>query len=509
MHKPSISRRDLLKSGTALAATATLPAWSFASGSPVLAAQTGGSPADPPLVTQIGSRQYFSKDEASKLYADFLLGRATQAYMMTIPILNTIGMRDGSEGTFGRGYNTLPIWKDRMNAKTWVPTPNCDVIYSMNYLDLKESGPLVVYAPPNVIGMFTDFMQRTLTDVGAAGPDLARGGLYLLLPPDYEGPHSGGYWTFQSKTYNVFLFFRTVLSKGPNGPDPTKAVELAEMTRVYPLGMPERERPAMKFPNAAPVRVNMMYPTDFTYWEKLKKFIDYEPVGALDMNVRGMLASLGIIKDQPFNPDSRLKDILSRAVVEAPRQIFAMRTTAAAFPANLYYKDRHYVSVWGGVDADWNTPTYQNIDTRAAYFQVAYSSAPAMVNDTVGMGSKYPNTMYDADGDFLDGGKNYKLHLPPNIPAALYWAVTAYNPVDGTMPETSQPFPSRNAFDPVKVNSDSSVDIYFGPTKPAAASDENWIQTLPNHGLLIAVRLYGAGAAFYDQTWKPDDPVKI
>jgi hypothetical protein len=132
-----------------------------------------------------------------------------------------------------------------------------------------------------------------------------------------------------------------------------------------------------------------------------------------------------------------------------------------------------------------------------------------MVNDTVGMGSKYPSTFKDADGDFLDGGKQYQLHLPPNIPAALYWAVTAYNPIDGTMPQTSQPFPSRNAFDNVKVNDDTSVDLYFGPTKPGAAPDENWIQTLPDHGLLVAVRLYGAEGAFYDQTWKPDDLVKV
>jgi hypothetical protein len=487
-----------------------MPAWSLAHGAGVPVEQAGdGSPSDPPLVRQIGSKQYFSADDTRKTYEEFLFARAIQAYMITIPALNVIGMRDGSEATFGAGYNVLPIWKDRMNAKTWVPTPNCDVIYSMSYLNLKATGPLVVYAPPNVIGMYTDFMQRTLTDVGAAGPDLARGGLYLLLPPDYEGPRPGGYYTFQSRTYNVLLFFRTVLSKGANGPDTTKAVETAEMTRVYPLGMPERERLAMKFPNASPTRVNMMYPTDFSYWEKLKKFIDYEPVDALEMNVRGMLASLGIIKGQPFNPDSQLREILSRAVVEAPKQIFATRLTPAAFPNNPYYKDRQYISVWGGVDADWNAPTYQSVDTRAAYFQVAFSSAPAMVNDTVGMGSKYPNTMRDADGDFLDGGKQYKLHLPPNIPAALYWAVTAYNPVDGTMPETSQPFPSRNAFDNVKVNSDSSVDLYFGPSKPAATPDENWIQTLPNHGLLVAVRLYGAGAAFYDQTWRPDDLVKV
>jgi hypothetical protein len=509
MTKPAISRRNLLRSGTALAATAALPPWVIATPSDIAAAQTEGGPADPPLVRQMGSRQYPSKEDIRRTYGEFLFGRAVQAYMMTLPVLNTIGMRDGSEQKFGRGYNVLPIWKDRMSAKTWVPTPNCDVVYSMSYLDLKETGPLVVYAPPNVIGMFTDFVQRTLTDVGAAGPDLARGGLFLLLPPDYEGPHSGGYYTFQSRTYNVLLFFRTVLSKGPDGPDSSKAAAIAETTRVYPLGMPERVRPAMKFPNASTERVNMMYPTDFTYWEKLKKWLDYEPVGALDMNVRGMLASLGIVKDQPFKPDSGLRDILSRAVVEAPKQILATRLTAAAFPANPYYKDRHYISVWGGVDADWNTPTYQNVDTRAAYFQVAFSSAPAMVNDTVGMGSKYPNTMYDADGDFLDGGKSYKLHLPPNIPAALYWAVTAYNPVDGSMPETSQPFPSRNAFDKVQANSDTSVDIYFGPAKPAAAPEGNWIQTLPNHGLLIAVRLYGAGAAFYDQTWRPDDPVKI
>ena len=64
-----------------------------------------------------------------------------------------------------------------------MPTPNADVIYSMSYLDLKETGPLVVKAPPNVIGMFTDFFQRTITDVGTIGPDRASGGLYLLLPP--------------------------------------------------------------------------------------------------------------------------------------------------------------------------------------------------------------------------------------------------------------------------------------------------------------------------------------
>ena len=61
-----------------------------------------------------------------------------------LPALNTIGMRDGSEKALGAGYNVLPMWKDRMDAKAWVPTPNADIMYAMSYLDLKETGPLVV-----------------------------------------------------------------------------------------------------------------------------------------------------------------------------------------------------------------------------------------------------------------------------------------------------------------------------------------------------------------------------
>src|SRR5215831_15933315 len=127
------------------------------------------------LVRQMYDGGWPDKQTVEQLNKDRLYQRAIEAYMMTIPALNMIGIRDGSEAKFGKGYNVLPIWKDRMNAKTLIPTPNCDVIYSMSYLDLKETGPLVVHAPPGVIGMFTDFYQRTLTDVGAAGPDRGQG----------------------------------------------------------------------------------------------------------------------------------------------------------------------------------------------------------------------------------------------------------------------------------------------------------------------------------------------
>ena len=91
----------------------------------------------------------------------------------------------------------------------------------------------------------------------------------------------------------------------------------------------------------------------------------------------------------------------------------------------------------------------------------------------------------------------------------MFWAVTAYNITDGTMPEAAQLLPSINGFNKVATNDDGSVDLYLGPEKPAGAPDSNWIQTMKGRNFLVALRLYGTGVEFYDQTWKPDDVVKL
>jgi hypothetical protein len=61
----------------------------------------------------------------------------------------------------------------------------------------------------------------------------------------------------------------------------------------------------MEFPDASGKRINMMYPTDQQYWDKLKDFVDYEPVSEIDSELRSVLASIGIVKGEPFKPDRR------------------------------------------------------------------------------------------------------------------------------------------------------------------------------------------------------------
>ncbi|HDY81909.1 MAG TPA: DUF1254 domain-containing protein [Halieaceae bacterium] len=468
-----------------------------------------GRPDAPPLVRQLYDGNWPSAEEGQKLRDDLFYQRAIFAYMMTLPVLNTIGMRDGSAEEFGAGYNVLPIWKDRMGADAWIPTPNADVIYSMSYLDLKKTGPLVVAAPPHVIGMFTDFYQQTITDVGAIGPDRARGGLYLLLPPDYQGHVPNGYFTFHSSTYNVFLFFRTVMGKGKTAPDPTLAVATAEQTRIYPLWEQEKDIKPMQFPNGSGKEVNMMYPTDFEFWTKLKKFVDYEPIDAFEPETRGVLASIGIVKGQEFKPTDAQKDMLNKAVDVAPRMILAERMVPRADQRDLYYKDGNHRRAWAAGTAEWWQETYLDIDQRATFFQYAYSSAPAMVMRTINAGSKYPLYVVDSKGEYLHGSDTYKLHLPDGIPAAYFWAVTAYNITDGTMPKTSQAFPSKNSLnESIVKNSDGSVDIYLGPKQPDGVAETNWIQTIEGRDFMGVVRLYGTEVAFFDQKWRPGEMVK-
>ena len=57
----------------------------------------------------------------------------------------------------------------------------------------------------------------------------------------------------------------------------------------------------------------MLYPTDGTAFEMLAAFIEHEYVDPEDMEVRGMLAALGIQKGKPFQPDTHTHELLDKA----------------------------------------------------------------------------------------------------------------------------------------------------------------------------------------------------
>ncbi len=461
-----------------------------------------------------------ARETAQMLRDELLFQRATQVYLWAMPLINTLGMKNGSEKAFGAGYNVLPVWKKRLDARTLITTPNSDLIYALSYLDPGRDGPLVFEAPPGLQGVLLDIWQRPIPcdggvffgDIGRVGPDAGRGGKFLLLPPGYAGAVPEGYYVYRPQTNNVFVFLR-LFYEDPGNLAPAAA--LVEKTRIYPLGAGEKAKP-MVFPDASGVPVNMLPRSDGAVFDDLKKLVDTEVANIADPDWLGMLAAIGIVKGVPFDPDARTRAILDRAARTGYRMSRVIGFDRIVTGRSLrVYPDRRWVNPMA--DASPGKPYgaftglggirdggYLDHDMRIWYFTNYFSVSPGMVSQVPGTGARYMISLTDADGAPLSGSAGYSLTLPRDIPAAHFWSVTLYDAGSGSGLANGQPFPSLGSRDRPLRNADGSTDLYLAP-KPPDGKKSNWLATVPGKNYFVVLRLYGPTEAAINKTWKPGD----
>ena len=209
---------------------------------------------------------------------------------------------------FGPVNQTDVIWEDLVDSRTVELTANDNTIYSFVWLDTSK-GPLVVEVPPMVLGLIDDFWYRWVADIGITGPDQGKGGKYLILPPGYSGALPEGYFVVRPSTYGTWMPFRSFLVDG----SPKPGVESVKANlKIYPLA-DAANPPEMKFVNASGIPANFVAPGDYTFWSLLNQVIQEEPAGGSDPTTLGLFASIGIEKGKPFEPDERMRKILTDA----------------------------------------------------------------------------------------------------------------------------------------------------------------------------------------------------
>lgn len=171
----------------------------------------------------------------------------------------------------------------------------------------------------------------------------------------------------------------------------------------------------------------------------------------------------------------------------------------------FYYPNSAWKMSWTANDCQFTPGGILDLDSRARYFTLAWGVSPAVSIKMVGAGSQYAFADHDAAGRYLDGGKTYRLHLPPNIPVANFWSVILYDNQTRSMLQTDQQWPAVSSQTKgLVVNPDSSVDVYFGPVAPMG-KENNWVQTVPGKGWNTLLRLYGPLQPWFDKTWRPGE----
>jgi len=455
--------------------------------------------------TSIGELTFYdgapTGNTIEKVYDNLDRSRALGVYLDNLGAVSIYSVLKGLANQGADATNKIALFENLMDSKTLVVTANTSTLYAYSGTDLANDGPTVIDVPPGMLGFLDDAWQRFVGNIGVTGPDKGAGGKYLVIPPGYTGQVPDGYFLLKPMTNKNFLFLRGSIKNGLTA----AADNIKSKLRVYPLKNAANPAPT-QFVNMSGKSFNTVFPNDLNYFEYLNSIIQEEPIEAVGPEIRGSIASIGIVKGKPFNPDDRMKKILTEAgtLGNATSRVIT------------YYPRIGGVAIYPGTSSNWimcyankNTSFEadgtMDLDARTLFYFNAGGVTPAMALTIPGAGSDYAMASLDSKKEPFDGSKTYKLHLPPNVPVNDFWAVTIYDVQTRSQLQTSQLFPTVGSLTKgIAKNADGSYDIYFAPKAPAG-KEGNWLQTVPKKSWFILLRMYGPLEPWINKTWRPGE----
>src|SRR5579871_279016 len=189
-----------------------------------------------------------------------------------------------------------------------------------------------------------------------------------------------------------------------------------------------------------------------------------------------MLKPLGIEKGKPFHPDARQARLLEEAAFVGE----ATAKTEAFFkrdPAIRYRADAHWeYLIPPSYLVEQDAPDGARFEERTAFFFEVMGASQGVMTRTPGVGSAYFAAYHDKNGRAFDGGKTYRLRVPPNPPAKLFWSITLYDVETRCLIQNPQQRADRSGRDRLAANPDGSIDLVMAPDPPRGR-EENWIPT--------------------------------
>jgi hypothetical protein len=443
---------------------------------------------------------YPTEESLVKLYDELDFQRAVQTYLWAIPLVSFAYWQEVDETVFGMQDGDLVLTAS-FRDKLGILTANDTTPYLVGFLNLQRTGPVVIdYPSGKTAGGVLDFWQRSITDMGLTGPDRGAGSKYLMVGPGQNvPPNVEDYQLVQSPTNNIMHGLRVLT------PDPQEAEALTASYQVYPYAQRENPRP-IRIISVEGKPWSGWPPSSLDYWRVLAKMLNEEPVHERDRMMIAMLKPLGIEKGKSFQPDARQQKILEQGAVLGEAMARCLS----------YAKRQPEAHIWPGtqwknavlLEANQETEHYTALDERTAWFYEAVTLTAGMTTKTPGQGQQYIGIQKDKDGNWLQGGNSYTLHVPPDVPVKQFWSITLYDTETRCFIDTPHNIAGVDSRGNLIQNADGSVDLYFGPTAPPG-KETNWVPTLPGRGWFAYFRFYAPTEPYFDRTWSLPDIEKV
>ncbi|HMM91813.1 DUF1254 domain-containing protein [Bradyrhizobium sp.] len=440
-----------------------------------------------------------AQTSADELASRMVQRRAVEAAIWGMAAVNSDLMRQEMLTKTPGKVNQFIYWGRPLDWRNQTLTPNPDTLYFMAFFDTRETGPMVFEIPPgdeqgSLNGNIVTVWQTSLEDVGLLGIDHGAGGKFVVLPPGHKDAIPDGYSILPSDTYTGYALVRSNL-KSRSDADVAASLAYAKRVKFYPLSAAANP-PETVFTDVKDVNFDSTIRYDASFYDSLNRVVQGEVWIERDRAMIDQLRSIGIEKGKPFNPDGKARTALAAAIAET--RVLLEQRYDAGFP--VFYPGTHWTMPALTEAVEGQSSTYANHDKYAVDARgVAYTYAYIAIK-RLGAGQFYTISIRDKDGQPYDGGKSYRLTVPPNVPVAQYWSVTAYDrETHALIKNMSRASRASNAAD-LQKNVDGSVDIYFGPAAPAG-KETNWVPTDPARKFELMARFYAPKKEFFEKKW--------
>jgi hypothetical protein len=218
------------------------------------------------------------------------------------------------------------------------------------------------------------------------------------------------------------------------------------------------------------------------------------PPAAADAPVLAEFAKIGVGPGMKFDPTA-FDSITLAALNKIPGQV--VNSIKEGMAKGLKPPVNGWSMAFEGV-GNYGT----NYQLRAA---VSYAGLGANIPED----AIYPSCAVDSDGNPLDGANAYVIHFEKGKtpPVNAFWSLTMYDN-DGYF--TANPI-NRYAIgdrNPLKTNSDGSLDIYIQNVSPGKDKENNWLPC-PKGSFNLLLRMYWPKEEVLKGQWTPPGVQKV